>query len=111
MTGARSEDAWPLGVHYPTRAARIKFAFCCLFSSSTRSQITVFGTPGTPGVDGAPPTNGGPGGFAGAAAGPNNDSTRIRRQRGDLDNSNRRLPDRLGSDSTRDRARAGLAIS
>jgi hypothetical protein len=38
--------------------------------------ITVFGTPGTPGVDGTattPPTNGGPGGDANATTPPNSD--------------------------------------
>ena len=35
LSPARSEHAWPIGVHY-AGAAHIKFAFCCLFSSSTR---------------------------------------------------------------------------
>ena len=38
---ARSEHAWPIGVHY-ARAAHIKFAFCCLFSSSTRRHESLY---------------------------------------------------------------------
>jgi hypothetical protein len=45
------------------------------------ADVTVFGTPGTPGVDSGFPTNGGPGGAATAVAGPNSDPSKLLRTR------------------------------